>query len=75
MKALFWIIFTVFSIISLNSFASNLDTAGLWYPEIQAITEASEDEIKELKQCVTDSGETKIDNTSCINEIFGDVHN
>jgi hypothetical protein len=72
MKTLTLFLLVTFSI---NSFASNIDTVGLLDVEIQAVDDATDEELSELEQCVTDNGETIIDNTSCINEIFGDVHN
>jgi len=72
MKAL---IFIILATISFNSFAADLDTAGLVAQEIQAINQASSDELKELNQCLIDFNETKLNETSCINDVLGDVHN
>lgn len=50
-------------------------TKGLDDVETQVIDEASDKEIKELSSCMNDYSETQINNTSCVNEVFGDVHN
>lgn len=75
MKALFWIIFTIFSLISLESYASDIDTAGLTIPEIQAIKDATIHQKLQLFECLENEKTTIVDDTSCINEVFGDVHN
>lgn len=69
------LILVTFSIISFNSFASNIDTSGLHVLEIQAIQESTTEERALLVECLLDEKTMIVDNTSCINEVFGDVHN
>lgn len=84
------LILVTFSIISFNSFASNIDisrynysingktinAAGLDKAEVNALESASNAKFIELFDCVLYDNETNIINeTSCINDIFGDVHN
>lgn len=40
-----------------------------------AVDNASNVELKALVECVVESGETSLENTACINEVLGDVHN
>ncbi len=68
-------IFGLLATLSLNSFAVSIDTAGLLDVEIQAIDEATPAEFKLLVDCMNDQNETKINETSCINDVLGDVHN
>ena len=69
------LILVTFSIISFNSFASNIDTSGLHSLEIQAIQESTTEERALLVECLLDEKTMIVDNTSCINDVFGDVHN
>lgn len=54
---------------------SNWTTSGLDNAETQAIDDASQKELWKLSDCMNESNETEISETSCINEVFGDVHN
>lgn len=54
---------------------SNWLTNGLNEAETQAIDEASQAELTEVSGCMAEANETEISETSCINEVFGDVHN
>lgn len=72
MKLLFLALITFLSV---NSYAVSIDTAGLTDAEIQAVDESTDAQINDLHDCVIDQGETMINETSCINDILGDVHN
>jgi len=72
MKLLTLLILVTFSF---NIFAVTIDTVGLLDVEIQAVDEATTAQLIELEQCVIDSNETKINETSCLNEVLGDIHN
>lgn len=68
------LIFLFLATLTLNSYASNLDISNLSESEILAIGQASDSQIIELKKClIYENG--SLDDTSCINDILGDVHN
>lgn len=69
------LILAFFSLVSLNSFASSIDLSGLHPLEIEAVNQASNEEKTLLVECLLDEKTMIVDNTSCINEVFGDVHN
>jgi hypothetical protein len=43
--------------------------------ELQAIDDSTHLEFTKLVECAEDAGTTDLGDTSCINEVFGDVHN
>jgi hypothetical protein len=55
--------------------SSNWTTNNLTDGELETIDNASQDQIYELSDCMSDANETQISETSCINDVFGDVHN
>lgn len=69
------LIFLILATLSLNSFASSIDLSGLHTLEIQAINEATSEERALLMECLLDEKTMVIDETSCVNDVFGDVHN
>ena len=69
------LILVTFSFISLNSFASSIDLSGLHPLEIEAVNTATSEERALLMECLLDEKTMKVDDTSCVNEVFGDVHN
>jgi hypothetical protein len=50
-------------------------TAGLTDLETQTVDESTNSEIIALTDCMADSDELKISETSCINEVYGDIYN
>lgn len=54
---------------------SNWTTEELDDAETQVIDQASHDELSEISACMIQNDETEIGNTSCVNDVFGDVHN
>ncbi len=67
--------------LSLNAFAHNNGDVTTWHTtnlpdsETQAINQASESQLSSITECMSDQDTTDINETSCINEVFGDVHN
>ena len=72
MKTLFSLILVT---LSLNSFAANIDFSGLHSLEIEAIQTSNNEDRALLIECLIDNETMIVDETSCINEVFGDVHN
>ena len=72
MKTLFSLILVT---LSLNSFAANIDLSGLHDLEIEAIQQSTSEDRALLIECLLDQKTMIVDDTSCINEVFGDVHN
>jgi hypothetical protein len=69
------ITFLILVSFSFNIFAVSIDTAGLTNAEIQAVDESTDAQLNDLHDCVIEQNETMINETSCLNEVLGDVHN
>ncbi len=50
-------------------------TKGLDNVEVQVVDEANASDMRLLSNCMVESEETEISETSCIQDVFGDVHN
>ncbi len=75
MKALLLVISLSTACVSFNVSASEWSVKGLASVELEAVNEATQSEIKELDECMNDAQKIVIDETSCVNSVFGDVHN
>ena len=42
--------------------------------EQAAVDAATMEETRALVECVVESGEAKLENTACVNDVLGDVH-
>jgi len=54
---------------------SAFSTAGLTDLETQTVAESNDAQMIRLTDCLDDSNETAIVETSCINEVYGDIYN
>ncbi len=50
-------------------------TEGLTDAETQIIDESSDKQLSKLTDCMQDNDSYAISETSCINEVFGDIYN
>ena len=64
-------------IVTMNAHADTtlLSDSRLDNVEMQAIKDASDSELISLNECLNDNETPSLSDTSCINDILGDVHN
>lgn len=72
------LILTLIATASITSFGAPSNhwfwhTEGLAPQELEEIDYAEEHELKAITECMRDQNEHAVANSSCINEVFGDV--
>jgi len=68
------LILTFFLLVSLNSLASTISTAGLDSTALDALQTMTMEESVKMNECLEEAGTNVIESTSCINEVLGDIY-